>query len=52
VIVTHDLQQAARISDTTAFMYLDQLVEVAPTQDIFTAPKNRRTDDYVTARFG
>jgi phosphate transport system ATP-binding protein len=52
VIVTHNLQQAARISDTTAFMYLGQLVEVGPTQDIFTAPKDRRTDDYVTGRFG
>jgi phosphate transport system ATP-binding protein len=52
VIVTHNLQQAARISDTTAFMYLGQLVEVGPTQNIFTAPKDRRTDDYVTGRFG
>ncbi|HVY79994.1 MAG TPA: phosphate ABC transporter ATP-binding protein PstB [Steroidobacteraceae bacterium] len=52
VIVTHNLQQAARISDTTAFMYLGQLVEVGPTRDIFTAPRDRRTDDYVTGRFG
>jgi phosphate transport system ATP-binding protein len=52
VIVTHNLQQAARISDTTAFMYLGQLVEVGPTQNIFTAPRDRRTDDYVTGRFG
>ena len=52
VIVTHNLQQAARISDTTAFMYLGRLVEVGPTQSIFTAPRDRRTDDYVTGRFG
>ena len=52
VIVTHNLQQAARISNTTAFMYLGQLVEVGPTQNIFTAPRDRRTDDYVTGRFG
>jgi len=52
VIVTHNLQQAARISDVTAFMYLGQLVEVGPTEQIFTAPRDRRTDDYVTGRFG
>ena len=52
VIVTHNLQQAARISNTTAFMYLGQLIEVGPTQSIFTAPRDRRTDDYVTGRFG
>jgi len=51
-IVTHNLQQAARISDTTAFMYLGDLVEVGRTDQIFTAPKQRRTDDYVTGRFG
>ena len=52
VIVTHNLQQAARISDVTAFMYLGKLVEVGPTEQIFTAPRERRTDDYVTGRFG
>jgi len=52
VIVTHNLQQAARISDVTAFMYLGQLVEIGPTEQIFTAPRDRRTDDYVTGRFG
>ena len=51
-IVTHNLQQAARVSNTTAFMYLGELVEMGPTEQIFTAPKNRRTDDYVTGRFG
>jgi len=51
-IVTHNLQQAARVSNFTAFMYLGQLVEMGPTGQIFTAPKNRRTDDYVTGRFG
>jgi phosphate transport system ATP-binding protein len=51
-IVTHNLQQAARVSNTTAFMYLGDLVEVGPADQIFTAPKDRRTDDYVTGRFG
>jgi phosphate transport system ATP-binding protein len=51
-IVTHNLQQAARVSNVTAFMYLGELVEMGPTEQMFTAPKNRRTDDYVTGRFG
>ncbi|HUA90489.1 MAG TPA: phosphate ABC transporter ATP-binding protein PstB [Steroidobacteraceae bacterium] len=51
-IVTHNLQQAARVSNVTAFMYLGDLIEIGPTGQIFTAPKNRRTDDYVTGRFG
>jgi phosphate transport system ATP-binding protein len=51
-IVTHNLQQAARVSNFTAFMYLGELVEIGPTEQMFTAPKNRRTDDYVTGRFG
>jgi phosphate transport system ATP-binding protein len=51
-IVTHNLQQAARVSNFTAFMYLGELVEMGPTDQVFTAPKNRRTDDYVTGRFG
>jgi phosphate transport system ATP-binding protein len=51
-IVTHNLQQAARVSNVTAFMYLGELVEIGPTEQIFTSPKNRRTDDYVTGRFG
>ena len=52
VIVTHNMQQAARMSDFTAFLYLCELVEYAPTRDIFTSPKNKRTEDYVTGRFG
>jgi phosphate transport system ATP-binding protein len=51
-IVTHNLQQAARVSNVTAFMYLGELIEVGPTEQVFTAPKDRRTDDYVTGRFG
>ena len=51
-IVTHNLQQAARVSNVTAFMYLGELVEIGPTEQVFTAPKQRRTDDYVTGRFG
>jgi phosphate transport system ATP-binding protein len=51
-IVTHNLQQAARVSNVTAFMYLGELVEIGPTEQVFTAPQHRRTDDYVTGRFG
>jgi phosphate transport system ATP-binding protein len=51
-IVTHNLQQAARVSNVTAFMYMGELVEIGPTEQIFTAPRSRRTDDYVTGRFG
>jgi phosphate transport system ATP-binding protein len=51
-IVTHNLQQAARVSNVTAFMYLGELIEIGPTEQMFTAPKDRRTDDYVTGRFG
>jgi phosphate transport system ATP-binding protein len=52
VIVTHNMQQAARVSDFTAFMYLGQLVEWGPTRKIFTSPKDQRTQDYITGRFG
>ncbi|HEX5958732.1 MAG TPA: phosphate ABC transporter ATP-binding protein PstB [Hyphomicrobiaceae bacterium] len=52
VIVTHNMQQAARVSDFTAFMYLGQLIETGPTQKIFTAPTDQRTQDYITGRFG
>jgi phosphate transport system ATP-binding protein len=52
VIVTHNMQQAARVSDFTAFMYLGLLVEFGPTQMIFTSPTDRRTQDYITGRFG
>jgi len=51
-IVTHNLQQAARVSNVTAFMYLGELVEIGPTGQMFTAPRSRRTDDYVTGKFG
>jgi phosphate transport system ATP-binding protein len=52
VIVTHNMQQAARMSDNTAFFYLGELVEFGPTADIFTNPTQKRTEDYVTGRFG
>ena len=52
VIVTHNMQQAARVADRTAFMLDGGLVEVGPTQDIFTKPKDPRTEDYVTGKFG
>ncbi|TVR96055.1 MAG: phosphate ABC transporter ATP-binding protein [Rhodospirillales bacterium] len=52
VIVTHNMQQAARVSDYTAFMYLGELIEYDDTQLIFTNPKQQRTQDYVTGRFG
>ncbi|MFA5078293.1 MAG: phosphate ABC transporter ATP-binding protein PstB [Dehalococcoidia bacterium] len=52
VIVTHNMQQAARVSDWTGFMLLGQLVEYAPTKEVFTVPKDKRTEDYITGRFG
>ncbi|MDB5026631.1 MAG: phosphate transporter ATP-binding protein, partial [Candidatus Eremiobacteraeota bacterium] len=52
VIVTHSMQQAARISDFTAFFHLGEIVEVGPTNQIFTHPKEKRTEDYITGRFG
>ncbi|MGE0527523.1 MAG: phosphate ABC transporter ATP-binding protein PstB [Bdellovibrionales bacterium] len=52
IMVTHNLHQAARISDYTAFMYLGELVEFGPTQRIFTTPKDNRTESYITGRFG
>jgi phosphate transport system ATP-binding protein len=52
VIVTHNMQQAARVSEYTAFMYLGELVEFDKTQQIFTVPSNKRTQDYITGRFG
>ena len=52
VIVTHNMQQAARISQFTAFMYLGQLVEFGPTNRMFMNPTERRTQDYITGRFG
>ncbi len=52
VIVTHNLGQAARISDYTGFMYLGRMVEFTSTEQLFTNPKAKRTQDYVTGRFG
>jgi phosphate transport system ATP-binding protein len=52
VIVTHNMQQAARVSDFTAFMYLGELAEFDLTSKLFTAPRDRRTQDYITGRFG
>jgi len=51
-IVTHNMQQAARVSDKTAFMYLGELIEFDDTNRIFTSPSDRRTQDYITGRFG
>ena len=52
VIVTHNMQQASRASDYTAFMFLGELVEYGATEQVFTAPANKRTEDYITGRFG
>jgi len=52
VIVTHNMQQAARCSDFTSFFYLGRLVEFGPTEKIFTNPTNKQTEDYITGRFG
>ncbi len=52
VIVTHNMQQAARVSDSTAFMYLGQLVEFGETSDLFEKPKNELTEKYITGQFG
>ncbi len=52
VIVTHNMQQAARVSDMTAFFWLGKLVEVTPTEKIFTNPNEKLTEDYITGRFG
>ena len=51
-IVTHNMQQASRTSDYTAFMYLGELIEYGPTSQTFTAPRNPKTQDYITGRFG
>jgi phosphate transport system ATP-binding protein len=52
VIVTHNMQQAARVADQTAFMLDGQLVEIGPTSRIFTNPTDSRTEEYVTGKFG
>jgi len=52
LIVTHNMQQAARVSDFTAYMYLGQLIEFGRTDELFIKPKNKQTEDYITGRFG
>jgi phosphate transport system ATP-binding protein len=52
VIVTHNLQQAARVSDITAFFYLGRLIETGASEQIFTSPREERTEAYITGRFG
>lgn len=52
LVVTHNMQQASRISDETGFMLLGELVEMGPTSEVFTRPRDRRTEDYVTGRYG
>lgn len=52
IIVTHNMQQAARVSDDTGFMLLGELIEFGITKEIFTAPKDKRTEDYITGRYG
>jgi phosphate transport system ATP-binding protein len=52
VIVTHNMQQAARVSDYTGFMLLGELVEFGVTRELFTSPRDKRTEDYITGRFG
>ena len=51
-IVTHNMQQAARVSQNTAFMYLGDLIEFGPTNRLFTSPEKKQTQDYITGRFG
>jgi phosphate transport system ATP-binding protein len=52
IIVTHNMQQAARVSDCTGFMYLGRLVEFGETVQVFESPKNELTENYITGRFG
>ena len=52
VMVTHNMQQAARVSDKTVFFLLGEIIESGDTEQIFSAPRDRRTEDYVTGRFG
>src|SRR6476659_7438211 len=52
IIVTHNMQQAARVSDTTTFFYLGSMIETGPSRQIFTAPRNEQTEAYITGRFG
>ena len=52
VMVTHNMQQAARISDKTAFFLMGEVIEFGETEQIFSMPKNKKTEDYITGRFG
>ena len=52
LIVTHNMQQASRIADYTAFFLVGEMVEYGPTKDVFGMPKDKRTEDYITGRFG
>jgi phosphate transport system ATP-binding protein len=52
LIVTHNMQQAARVSDFTAYMYLGEMIEFDATDTLFIKPKNKATEDYITGRFG
>ena len=52
IIVTHNMQQAARISDNTAFFLLGEIIEYGNTQKLFSIPRDKRTEDYITGRFG
>ena len=52
VIVTHNMQQAARVSDQTAFMYMGDLIEYSDTNTLFTTPLKKKTEDYITGRYG
>jgi phosphate transport system ATP-binding protein len=52
IVVTHNMQQAARVSDYTAFFYLGKLIEMNKTEDFFTRPQNKQTEDYITGKFG
>ena len=52
VIVTHNMQQAARVSDFTAFFYTGRIMEIGETKQMFTKPKLKQTEDYITGRFG
>ncbi len=52
IVITHNMQQAARISDKTAFFYEGKLIEVGDTKTIFTSPEKQQTEDYITGKFG
>jgi len=52
ILVTHNIAQAARVSDFTAFLYLGELVEFGPSEKIFTVPEDKRTEEYLTGKFG